>query len=333
MILNNYLKMRRHGLYCSAGGFYIDPTAPVPRALITHGHSDHAVPGHKQVLATEETIKIMQVRYPDTSTQYQTIKLQTTLAIGDVTVKFLPAGHILGSAQILMHFKDQKTILISGDYKRQPDSTCLAYEPHPCDIFITESTFGLPIFKHPDISVELQKLLKSLRTFPECPHLIGAYGLGKCQRLIVTLRGLGYDKAIYLHGSLFKLCALYERFGITLGEVKNATTENPKNLQGQVIFCPPSALHDRWSRRLAGAIKCFASGFMQTRARAQQKGIVLPLIVSDHADWNELLQTVKDNNPQEVYVTHGSGQTLVYALNQMNYQAMPLNLMKQFEED
>src|SRR5690349_12408203 len=189
------------GVCCKAGGFHIDPTRPVERALITHGHSDHARPGHGAVLATRETLRIMAARYgEDFAATKETATLGAAMRIGDATVTFQPAGHVLGSAQIVVESGGTR-IVASGDYKRRPDPTCLPFVPVPCDIFITEATFGLPVFRHPPAEAEIARLIASVAQFPERAHLVGAYSLGKAQRVIRMLRVEGYDRTVYLHGS------------------------------------------------------------------------------------------------------------------------------------
>ena len=190
------------GLYCKPGDFYIDPAVAVPRAVVTHGHGDHARPGHRAALATPETLAIMRTRFEDMpDTSQQPLKYGESVRIGDVDVELAPAGHILGSAQAVLAYKGQR-IVVSGDYKRRPDPTCPPFEPIPCDVFITEATFALPVFHHPSDMGEIGKLLRSVATFPERTHLVGVYALGKCQRVIKLLRAAGWDKRIWLHGSL-----------------------------------------------------------------------------------------------------------------------------------
>ena len=214
---SHWLEVRPEGLYCAPEDAYIDPTRPVPRAIITHGHSDHARSGHGHVLATPETLRIMACRYGEASVgASQAAAYGETIGIGDVRVTLYPAGHILGSAQVhLVHAGC--CAVISGDYKRRPDPTCLPFEIRKCDFFVTEATFGLPVFRHPPTAGEIGKLLRSLAIFPERCHLIGVYSLGKCQRVITELRIQGYDKPVYLHGALIRLCELYKDMGIELG--------------------------------------------------------------------------------------------------------------------
>jgi putative mRNA 3-end processing factor len=185
------------GLCCKPGDFHIDPVRPVKRAVITHGHSDHARPGHGAVLATQETLDMMRLRYGDHfAGSTQAIAYGEKLRLGDVTIEFHPAGHVLGSAQIAVSCNDA-CIVASGDYKDAPDPTCAPFEVVPCDVFITEATFGLPVFRHGDAADEINKLLASAALFPERAHLVGAYSLGKAQRVIALLRAAGYDAPIY----------------------------------------------------------------------------------------------------------------------------------------
>src|SRR5215831_15001561 len=190
------------GLCCKIGGFHIDPVRPVERAVITHGHSDHARAGHGAVLATQETLDIMRLRYGDKfAGRTQAIAYGEALKLDDAQVSFHPAGHVLGSAQIRVECGDLR-IVASGDYKDVADPTCAPFELVPCDVFITEATFGLPVFRHHDAAGEIAKLLHSVALFPERAHLVGAYTLGKAQRVMAMLRGAGHDQPIYIHGAV-----------------------------------------------------------------------------------------------------------------------------------
>src|ERR1700742_3224262 len=190
---------RPEGLYCPPGDFYIDPVRPVARAVITHGHSDHARSGHGAVLATPQTLDIMSVRYGEGfAAATQPLAYGETAKRDGVEISLAPAGHILGSAQAVVRWKGL-TIVVSGDYKRSPDPTCAPFEPVPCEVFITEATFGLPVFRHPPDHEEIAKLLRSVEQFPERAHLLGAYALGKAQRVISLIRQAGYVDTIYVH--------------------------------------------------------------------------------------------------------------------------------------
>jgi len=301
---------RPEGLYCAPGDFYIDPVAPVARAVITHGHADHARAGHERVLATPETLAIMAERYgQDFAYETQAAAYGETIARDEVEVTLVPAGHVLGSAQAVVRWKGL-TMVVSGDYKRRRDPTCPAFEPVACDVFISEATFGLPVFRHPDDRGEIARLLRSVAQFPERCHLVGAYALGKAQRVIRLLREAGWDKTIFVHGALERLNRLYEAHGVPLGPLAPATSTTKQDFAGAIVIAPPSALADRWSRRFPDPVSAFASGWMQIRARARQRGVELPLVISDHADWDELTATVDEIRPGELWITHGREEAL-----------------------
>jgi putative mRNA 3-end processing factor len=320
------LRPRPEGLHCAPGDFYIDPVRPVDRAVITHGHSDHARAGHGAVLATPETLAIMRARYgAEFAGSTQALAYGETVRIGSVTVSLAPAGHVLGSAQAVIERGDLR-IIVSGDYKRRPDPTCAAFEPIPCDVFVSEATFALPVFRHPDDGEELGKLLASVRRFPERTHIVGAYSLGKAQRVIARLRQLGYDAPILLHGAMEKLCALYQAHGAALGRLEPATGTR-RDFAGAIVIAPPSALQDKWARRFADPIDCFASGWMRIRQRVKQRGVELPLIISDHADWDELTATIREIAPGEVWITHGRDDALARWAALEGIQARPLHLV------
>jgi putative mRNA 3-end processing factor len=323
-----WLKTTPNGLYCAPGDFYIDPLRPVSHALITHAHADHARPGHENVLATEATLAIMRTRMgaERAGGSQQPIAYHQPLRQNDVTITFIPAGHVLGAAQILLEYQSSR-IVISGDYKRQPDPTCAAFEPVNCDVFVTEATFGLPIFQHPSATDEITKLLASVALFPERTHVIGCYALGKCQRLIATLRQSGYHAPIYLHGAHAAVCATYQSLGIDLGELRPATVAAKGDLAGAIVLAPPSAIADRWARRLADPVVCMASGWMRIRQRAKAAGIELPLIISDHADWNDLLTTIRETQAPEIWVTHGAEEALIHEATKLQIRARALSLV------
>ena len=298
------------GLYCAPGDFYIDPVRPVARAVITHGHADHARAGHRAVLATPETLAIMAERYgANFAEAREAAPYGRSVNRDDVEITLVPAGHVLGSAQAVVRWKGL-TMVVSGDYKRRRDPTCPAFEPVPCDVFISEATFGLPVFRHPDDAGEIAKVLRSIAQFPERTHMIGAYALGKAQRIICLLREAGWDRTIYVHGALERLNRLYEAHGAPLGPLAPATFDRKADLAGEIVIAPPSALADRWSRRFADPVGAFASGWMRVRARARQRGVELPLIISDHADWDELTATVEEIRPGELWITHGREEAL-----------------------
>ena len=324
---------RPEGLYCAPGDFFIDPTRPVDRAVITHGHADHARAGHGLVLATAATLDIMRVRYgTDFAGASQALAYGEVVQRDGVGVSLAPAGHVLGSAQAVVRWKGM-TIVVSGDYKRRRDPTCATFEPVPCDVFVSEATFGLPVFRHPPDHEEVGKLLKSVAQFPERTHLVGAYALGKAQRLIRLIREAGWDKTLFVHGALEQLNALYQNHGVDLGPLEPATSTTRSDFAGQIVIAPPSAIADRWSRRFADPVSAFASGWMRVRARARQRAVELPLIISDHADWDELTSTVAELNPAELWITHGREEALARWAELRGIAAMPLSLVGYEDED
>jgi putative mRNA 3-end processing factor len=329
MRFEDILIPRPEGLYCPPADAFIDPVRPVPRALITHGHADHARPGHGAVLATRETLDIMAIRCGEGfAGTTQQAAYGERLAIGGATVTFHPAGHVLGSAQIAVSHRGM-TAVVTGDYKTRPDPTSAPWEPVPCDLLVTEATFGLPVFRHPPAEAEIAKLTVSLVQFPERSHLVGVYALGKAQRLARALRDGGHDAPIFVHGALRRLCDYYESQGIALGDLPNATIDRgtKRDFAGAIVLGPPSAFAATWVRRFADPLVAFASGWMRVRARARQRGAELPLIVSDHCDWDELTAVIGHLRPAEVWVTHGREEALVRWCSLQGIPARPLHLV------
>lgn len=330
--LESVLRPTSGGLWCESGAFFIDPPQPVDRAVITHGHADHARAGHGAVLATHETLAIMRERYgADFAGRIQPLAYGERLAVGDVELSLAPAGHVLGSAQATVRHRGI-TVTASGDYKRRRDPTCTPFELVQSDVFITEATFGLPVFRHPPDTQEIARLLQSVRQFPERAHLVGAYALGKAQRVIRLLREAGYDETIYVHGALERLNRLYEQFGVALGPLA-AATGSKADFAGRIIIAPPSALADRWSRRFPDPVLAFASGWMSVRARARQRGVELPLVLSDHADWDELTATLAELSPEEIWITHGRDDALRRWAELNGLRARALHLVGYEDED
>ncbi|MBD8067258.1 ligase-associated DNA damage response exonuclease [Devosia sp. PTR5] len=313
-------------LYIPSIDAWIDPGAPKARAIITHGHADHARSGHGSVLATPDTIAIMKVRYgEDCADRFEALPFGEVLDLDGTRVSFHPAGHILGSAQVLVETAGQR-VVVTGDYKRLPDRTAEPFEPVSCDLLVTEATFGLPVFQHPHPKDEIARLLKSVEAQPERCHLVGCYALGKAQRVIALLRDAGWDEPIYLHGAMIRLCALYEELGVPLGQLIPATGMPKGAMAGQIVIAPPSAIRDRWSRRFPDPVVCQASGWMSIKQRARQALVELPLVISDHCDWGELNQSILDSGASTVWVTHGREDALVYWCKSQGLDAEPLAL-------
>jgi putative mRNA 3-end processing factor len=337
------------GVCCKRGGFHIDPTRPVERAVITHAHSDHARAGHGAVLATQETLDLMRLRYGENfAGSTQALPYGESIALAGATITLHPAGHILGSAQVAVEVEGLR-VVASGDYKNAADRTidpsinptidptidptCAPFELVRCDLFITEATFALPVFRHGDPHAEIGKLLHSVTLFPERAHLVGAYSIGKAQRLIALLRHAGYDAPIYLHGAMVKITSYYAARGIALGELRLARGAAKASLAGTITICPPSALNDLWTRRFPDPVAAFASGWMRVRARARQQGVALPLVISDHADWDGLTATIAATGASEIWVTHGQEDALIHWCATRGLQARPLDIVGYGDEE
>jgi putative mRNA 3-end processing factor len=321
------------GLYCPPGDFYIDPVRPVNRTVITHGHADHARSGHGAVLATPQTLAIMAARYgADFAAASEAVPYGRAVVRNGVTVTLVPAGHVLGSAQAVLQWNGA-TAVVSGDYKRRRDPTCAPFEPVRCHLFVTEATFGLPVFRFPDAATQVARLLKSVALFSDRTHLVGAYALGKAQRIIALLREAGYERTLYMHGALAGMNALYESQGVALGSLAPATDETRASLPGEIVLAPPSAIADKWAHRFANPIPAFASGWMQVRARARQRHVELPLVVSDHADWDELTGTLSEIGPEEVWITHGAEEALLRWSELNGLKARALEIAGYEDED
>ncbi|MDR6789106.1 putative mRNA 3-end processing factor [Sphingomonas sp. BE138] len=328
--LGDWLEPHPHGIYVRPADAWVDPSIPVAQALVTHGHADHARGGHGAVWATPETLAIMDARYG--AQEARPVAYGDSVRLGEVQVGYVPAGHVLGSAQIVLDYRGER-IVVSGDYKRRPDPTCTPFQPVKCDVFITEATFGLPVFRHPGTGDEIDKLIARLHANPDRCIVVGAYALGKAQRVIAELRTRGHGAPIYIHGALQRLCDLYAAHGVPLGELRPATGVAKAEMAGHVVMCPPSALNDRWSRRLPDPITAMASGWMRVRQRARQKNVELPLILSDHADWDELTTTLTEISPREVWVTHGREEALVHWCMTRQIKARALALVGFEDED
>ncbi|MET0179541.1 MAG: ligase-associated DNA damage response exonuclease [Novosphingobium sp.] len=327
-----WLRAEPHGIHIVPADAWIDPARPVDRALVTHGHADHARGGHGRTFATPATLAIMKLRYQTEAGAAPIAYGESVALAGGVRATFVPAGHVLGSAQILLEHAGER-VVVTGDYKRRPDPTCPPFEAIRCDVFVTEATFGLPVFRHPPIAGEIARLLAAREANPERCVLVGAYALGKAQRLIAELRAAGYGAPVFLHGAMERMCRLYEDFGVPLGDLRPVAGETKAALAGQIVVCPPSALNDRWSRRLPDPITAMASGWMRVRQRARQRNVELPLVISDHADWDELTGTIAEVNPRESWITHGRENALLRWCQLHQRKARALALVGYEDED
>ncbi|MCS6987713.1 MAG: ligase-associated DNA damage response exonuclease [Sphingomonadaceae bacterium] len=327
-----WIRPRPEGIHLPGPDVWIDPARPVARAIVTHGHADHARAGHGAVWASAETLAIMAARGQAPEAGHA-LAMGVAIGLGDVTVSLHPSGHILGACQVRLEGPDGRVVVVTGDWKRAPDPTCAPFTPLPCDILVTEATFALPVFRHPPPEAEVARALAMLGRQPRRCLLIGAYALGKAQRLVRLLRAAGHERPIFLHGALKALCALYEARGVALGPLVPVAEATKADLAGEIVLAPPSALADRWSRRLPDPIPAMASGWMRIRARARQRGVELPLVISDHADWAELTATIAELAPREVWVTHGRDDALVHWCRTQGIPARALELVGREDED
>ena len=320
----DWVWVRPEGLYVEPGNFFVDPGRVVETAIITHGHSDHARAGNGRVAATQATLDIMTQRMNRRPwRECQALAYGERLQIGDVTVWLAPAGHVLGSAQVIVEYAGQR-VVISGDYKRQIDPTCAAFELVPCDVFVTEATFGLPVFQHPDPGFEVTRLLHSREIYPDRPVVVHAYSLGKAQRMLALLRAADYQRPIYVAPTILGVCEIYRKHGIDLGDLQSLD-QLENNPGSEIILAPPSKPGEGIVGKLRDPLIVMASGWMTVRKHARGRGAELPLVISDHADWNELVGTIQDLTPDEVWVTHGREDALIHQTQRLGIKARALS--------
>jgi len=324
--MNEYLlQPRKEGLYCPAGDFFIDPMWPVERAVITHAHGDHARAGSALYHVSETGLPLFRERLGKDAALIEH-PYGERFQLGETTVSLHPAGHVLGSAQIRIEAAGTVAV-VSGDYKRDPDPTCEPFTPVPCDIFVTESTFGLPIYRWPPMT---QVITDLLAWWDDCaarqvPAVLFCYALGKAQRLLAEL-ATRTDRTVHLHGAMLRLVDVYREAGVAM--VSTASVgESPRgrDFAGELILAPPSAAGSPWMKRFAQASTGFASGWMQVRGARRRRGYDRGFIVSDHADWNGLVRSVQDSGASRIYVTHGDGEALIRYLREAGHDARPLS--------
>lgn len=311
------------GLYCEIGDFYIDPSQPVGKSIITHGHSDHARASASLSICHHNTVNILKHRLGDEG-NYCGLEYQESILINGVKVSLHPAGHILGSAQVRLEFRGEIWV-VTGDYKLASDPTCTEYEFVKCHHLITESTFGLPIFKWQENSVLFSEINQWWLGNQQAkkPSLLGAYSLGKAQRIMASIdSSIG---PIYLHGAVANLMPCYKLAGIKLPEFKTVDLRNKtQDFYNALIIAPPSALDTPWSSRFVNHSKSFASGWMCIRGNRRRRNLSHGFAISDHADWPGLLTAIKNSEAEEVIVTHGYAEEMSRYLNENNIAAKPL---------
>lgn len=309
------------GLFCPTGNFYIDPWKPVDYAIITHGHSDHARWGSKHYLCHELTKPILQLRLGENS--YQTVKWNEPMSVNGVEVTLLPAGHIIGSSQIRVEYKGEIWV-VSGDYKVEDDGISGAFEPVRCHTFITESTFGLPIYNwkpQPAIFADIQQWIRENQAAAKTSVLI-AYSLGKAQRVLQAVKEV--TDRIYAHGAVFNMQETLSHIlpKKLMPEVKRVTADIPKEeYRGAVVIAPPSAEGTPWMKRFSPYSVGICSGWMQVRGNQRRKNADAGFALSDHCDWKALLHAVEATGAQKVFVTHGFQSAFSRYLNESGIEA------------
>lgn len=321
---SDLLLPRPEGLYCPAGDFYIDPMQPVPRAVVTHAHGDHARSGSGLYHVARAGGGLMRERLGATS-DIREYAYGERFTLGETVLSLHPSGHVLGAAQIRIEGRGLVAV-VSGDYKRDPDPTCAPFEPVPCDIFVTESTFGLPIYRWPPMSRVVDEMLEWL---DECaargvPAVLFSYALGKAQRILAEL-ATRTDRTVHLHGAMVRLVEAYREAGVPmLPTVPVSDSTKGRDFAGELVMAPPSAAGSPWMKRFSKASTGFASGWMQVRGARRRRGYDRGFIVSDHADWSGLIRSVDDCGAKRIYVTHGDGEALIRHLRDTGHDARPL---------
>jgi len=333
-LTSDLLHLAPEGLYCPAGDFYVDPWQPVARAVITHAHADHLCWGCRSYLVAEESEPLARLRLSRDSTAgiVQSIPYGKPITIGDVRVSLHPAGHILGSAQVRIEHRGRSWV-VSGDYKTEPDPTCTPFELVRCDVFVTESTFGLPIFAWPPQAqafAEINAWWRENAAQGRASVLFG-YALGKAQRLLAGLDAtIG---PIFVHGAVESVNQAYRALRALpparyVGEIGDA-----REFRSALILAPPSANGTSWMRRFGEFSSAFASGWMQIRGARRRRAVDRGFVISDHADWPALVHVVRETGAERVWVTHGYNGAFARWLNEQGIAARPIETRFQGERD
>lgn len=316
--MGDMVVVRREGLYCVPGGFYIDPWRPVDRAVITHAHGDHARYGHGHYLSAAPGVNVLKSRLGDINVQG--LEYGETIVHNGVTISLHPAGHVLGSAQVRMECGGEVWVA-SGDYKVEPDKTCAPFEPVRCDTFITESTFGLPIYRwDPEQQVidEMNAWWRRNADEGRC-SVVFAYAFGKAQRILSRLDpSIG---PIVCHGAVEPLNRVYRAGGVELPETVMVSEIEKAALRRAIVIAPPSSSGSPWMKRFGDYSDSFASGWMLLRGARRRRGVDRGFVLSDHADWPGLMSAIKATEAQQIIVTHGSIPTMVRWLCQNGLDA------------
>ncbi len=312
-----------HGLHCPRGGFHIDPSQPVSVAVVTHAHADHARPGSGRYFVPAPSEPLIRHRLgPDAD--LQPVPFGQPFQLGDVTLSFHPSGHVLGAAQVRLEAPDAPVWVVAGDYKRAPDPTCAPFEVVPCDVFVTESTFALPIFRWPDPDLVMEEILAwwDAGRAEGRPSVLYCYSVGKAQRLLAEL-ARRTERRVWLHGAHVAPTELYRQAGVHLPETipTGEGARDRRRWAGELILAPPLAWRSPWTRRFKDADHGFASGMMRIRGVRRRRGFDRGFVLSDHADWPDLLRTIADTGARRVVAMHGHADVLARYLNEQGLTA------------
>jgi putative mRNA 3-end processing factor len=326
------IKVVERGLYCEEGNFFIDPWGGVDLALITHAHADHARAGSSRYMASRWTEPFLKKRMGN-GISVETVSYGEKKKIGDTWVSFHPAGHVLGSAQIRIEHRDEVCV-VSGDFKRMPDPSCEPFEVVPCLSFITEATFGLPVYSWPPGREVAREILKWWQSYSEGPSLLFCYALGKTQRVLAELVGLT-DRSAYLHGAPAAMTEIYRKAGIKmLDTFPVSEKEKAYDFRGELVIAPPSAHRSLWMKRFENPQTAFVSGWMQVRGSRRRMGYERGFVLSDHADWSGLVRTARETEAENVFVSHGHTEVLArYLKEELNRNACPLSTLFEGERE
>lgn len=321
--MKSLLIVKSQGLYCPEGDFYIDAWAPVHTCIVTHAHGDHARGGHKHYIAHDQSLDILRYRLGG-ECAIQTFPYGQKFKMENCWVSLHPAGHILGSAQVRIECND-RVCVISGDYKRSSDPTCEPFELLECDTFVTESTFALPIYMWEPAELTIQKIFdwwQENRSHGFCSVLFG-YALGKSQRILALLSKLT-EETVYAHGGILPLADLYKKQGIKMVPYRAISDKLEGMFSKELVLAPPLAQGTPWMKRFYPYKTAMASGWMQVRGTRRRRNIDRGFVLSDHADWADLLTTIKQTKASTVFTTHGNAHTLAKFLREQNINAYPL---------
>ncbi len=320
------------GLQCQAGGFHVDPWGEVPLAVVTHAHADHLRPGSAAYICAEPSVPFVRKRLGEEAT-VRGVPYGEKLRLGQVTVSLHPAGHVLGSAQVRIEAGDAVWV-VSGDYKRATDPTCAPFEVVPCDVFVTEATFGLPIYRWQEpgrLAADILEWWDAGRAAGRACVLF-CYAMGKAQRILAELARLT-DREVRVHGSVEALTELYRARGAPMLPTRRVAEEKRAAFEGALVLAPPSASGSVWMRRFGDAETAFASGWMRVRGTRRRKGHDRGFALSDHADWPALLRTVEETGARRILVTHGYAEELARYLRERGADATVLSTPFEGEAD